>query len=296
MESLLPAIRDLIPEAAEIESESAIGGSSFSSTSRLVIRNQDGSHRRVFLKAGHLDQRLAFDCERRGLELLSQSQTIATAVPIGVTTSQDRAIFLAELIETGQRDAQFYDRFGHDLACLHRSTKGTQIGLDHDNFLGVAPQLNTAKSSWLDFVAECRLGHQIRLGRQNRVLSAQLQRDVESIIDRLPDLLAGREDVTSLLHGDLWSGNLMCDSKQRPVIIDPAVYYGCREAEWGMIKLFGGCPPSSLAAYQSVWPFPDGWQRRVDVYVLVHLLNHLNIFGVSYADQCQDVAGSLLSA
>jgi len=99
-----------------------------------------------------------------------------------------------------------------------------------------------------------------------------------------------------LLHGDLWSGNYLFDTDGNPAIIDPAVYYGCREAEWGMIKWFGGCPAAFERGYQTEWPMPDGWQRRSDIYMLYHQLNHLNLFGSGYADGCRRTAAQILSA
>jgi fructosamine-3-kinase len=121
-----------------------------------------------------------------------------------------------------------------------------------------------------------------------------LQRDCEQIIDLMDDLLEGREDQTSLLHGDLWSGNYLCDREGDAVIIDPAIYYGCREAEFGMLRLFGSCPGDFYESYLDTFPLPAGWQRRVSVYVLYHLLNHLNLFGTGYRSQCQRLAAEIL--
>jgi len=98
------------------------------------------------------------------------------------------------------------------------------------------------------------------------------------------------------LHGDLWSGNVMMDSQGRTVLIDPAVYRGCPEAEWGMIRLFGGVGAGFDEAYQSVYPLADGWQRRAEVYTLYHLLNHLNLFGNAYLAQCEQSARKILLA
>ncbi len=94
----------------------------------------------------------------------------------------------------------------------------------------------------------------------------------------------------------LWSGNyLVSDPAARPFIIDPAVYYGCREAEFGMLRLFGSCPDSFYTAYTTSFSLPSGWQRRVNVYVLYHLLNHLNLFGSGYLSQCRQIAAEILS-
>ncbi|MEM9646268.1 MAG: fructosamine kinase family protein, partial [Planctomycetota bacterium] len=112
---------------------------------------------------------------------------------------------------------------------------------------------------------------------------------------RMDDLLDGRKRGVSLLHGDLWSGNHLCGPGGEVVLIDPAVHQGCPEAEFGMIELFGSCPPRFYDAYLDTNPFSDGWQRRVRIYVLYHLLNHLNLFGAAYAGQCQTMASKILS-
>jgi fructosamine-3-kinase len=182
------------------------------------------------------------------------------------------------------------------LASLHRSTQGQQIGLEINNFLGAAPQINTPANCWSRFVAEYRLGFQLRWAADQGLDDAALRRDVELILRQLDQLLSGSESTTSLLHGDLWSGNYLGDSSGAPVLIDPAVYYGNREAEFGMLKLFGACPRRFYEAYHEAFSFADGWQRRINVYVLYHLLNHLNLFGRGYLAQCVDVAGQILRA
>lgn len=206
-----------------------------------------------------------------------------------------RSMLIMEWIERGSARAANFPEFGRQLASLHRTTLGDAIGLDHDNFLGASPQINRPCDSWPQFVAEHRIGFQICRAIDGGLASDRLRRDVEKVIASIDELLAGREDRTSLLHGDLWSGNYWFDETGRPVWIDPAVYRGCREAEFGMIRLFGGCPAEFYDAYQDSLPMPDGWQRRTSVYVLYHLLNHLNLFGSGYLSQCQTVAAEILS-
>jgi protein-ribulosamine 3-kinase len=98
----------------------------------------------------------------------------------------------------------------------------------------------------------------------------------------------------ALLHGDLWSGNAAADHHGKPVIFDPASYYGHREAEFGMMRLFGGFGPRVEAAYQEVWPFEPGNDERIALYRLYHELNHLNLFGAAYYGQCIDTIKALL--
>ena len=239
-----------------------------------------------------------FQAEAAGLRLLAETETIGVPQPLGVATAGGQAWMWSEWVEqaSGGRDSgeRFYIRFGQQLAEMHRASRGTRLGLDRDNYLGAARQLNGTTESWVAFVAQQRLGFQLKWGIQQGLLSGTLKRDVEQIINRLDQLLAGRGSETSLLHGDLWSGNYLCTAEGQPAIIDPAVYYGCREAEFGMLRLFGGCPPAFYEAYQSVWPLPEGWGERTQVYVLYHLLNHVNLFGSSYLGQTAAVAGQLL--
>ncbi len=217
---------------------------------------------------------------------------------------------------TNQPDSQtdcFFARFGRRLAAMHRATTGRRIGLHRDNYLGPANQINligqatspeythtgsfqnpAAELGWTDFVAQCRLGTCLGRAIDDGVASDRLKQAVEKIVDRLPDLLSGRSDETSLLHGDLWSGNYLPAADQTPVLIDPAVYYGCREAEFGMLRLYGNCPSEFYDAYQEAWPMPSGWQRRTKVYVLYHLLNHMNLFGSGYLNQSEQTAESIL--
>ena len=186
---------------------------------------------------------------------------------------------------------RFFEDFGSALAKLHRHTllddqASKSIGWHIDNFLGAAPQINTPMSSWNDFFAEHRLGHQLRWAVDQGLASTGLKRGVQQMIRDLPNLLDGRNPATSLLHGDLWSGNFM-NAGTSTVLIDPAVYRGCREAEFGMLKLFGGCPRGFYDAYEEEFPMPSGCWRRVSVYLLYHLLNHLNLFGTGYLSRCE---------
>ena len=89
----------------------------------------------------------------------------------------------------------------------------------------------------------------------------------------------------SLLHGDLWSGNFMVTADGLPCLIDPAVYYGHREADIAMTQLFGGFQPEFYQAYNRAWPMEKDWQKRLDIFNLYPLLVHVNLFGGGYASQ-----------
>jgi fructosamine-3-kinase len=163
------------------------------------------------------------------------------------------------------------------LAKVHATTSD-RFGWATDNWIGLAPQQNGWSEDWASFFFETRLGPQAR--------RAGLQ---------LPDLrklLEGHRPKASLLHGDLWSGNAGF-TPHGPVIFDPAVYYGDREADLAMTELFGGFPP---AFYEAYGPLPDGYRVRKHLYNLYHLLNHLNLFGSGYRAQVEATLGLLRNA
>ena len=110
---------------------------------------------------------------------------------------------------------------------------------------------------------------------------------MERLCEALPELLAGHSPSASLLHGDLWRGNAGFLAGGVPVVFDPAVYRGDREADLAMTELFGGFPRAFYAAYEEAWPLDAGYRTRKHLYNLYHLLNHFNLFGGAYAAQVQ---------
>lgn len=239
-----------------------------------------------------------FRCETEGLQAIAKTEAIRVPKPLATGVIDGQALLVLEWIESGashSRD-ECFERFGYTLANFHRQTQGEQIGWPTDNFLGAAAQPNRECDTWIEFVAEHRLGFQLRWASDQGLADTALRRDVERIIASLERCLAGRDQTISLLHGDLWSGNYLFDTAGDPVLLDPAVYRGCREAEWGMILLFGGCPPIFGRAYQEEWPMPEGWHARARVYLLYHELNHLNLFGTSYLGGCKSTAREILAA
>lgn len=288
------ALKCLVPGLKRVDDVRAVAGGCISEANRVAIRRDDGRRDVLFVKrndASFLDN---FRCERDGLVRLREPSVIAVPVPLAVGETNGSSWLITGWVEPGRPDDGFFARFGRELAELHRVTSGDRIGLERDNYLGAAEQSNGASESWPRFVADRRIGFQLDWAQRQGLASGGLAAACGQIIDRMEELLGGREDKTSLLHGDLWSGNYLCGDEGQPVIIDPAVYYGCREAEFGMLRLFGSCPGEFYEAYQQAFPMPSGWQRRVSVYVLYHLLNHLNLFGSGYLTQCQTLAAEIL--
>jgi fructosamine-3-kinase len=173
---------------------------------------------------------------------------------------------------------------GRMLATLHRHT-GERFGWERDNWIGLAPQKNGWSDDWIGFFRDCRLAPQLA--------RAALEREAQPLIAVLPSFFDGYLPQPSLLHGDLWSGNAGFLRDGSPVIFDPAVYYGDREADLAMTELFGGFPPAFYAAYREAWPLDSGYEQRRDLYNLYHVLNHANLFGGGYVAQARRLIAAL---
>lgn len=252
----------------------------------------------LVIKRNSADLVSNFRCEQEGLLAIAESGTIRVPEVYAVDVVGDHAYLVMERIEIGRSGSsqQRFSSFGRKLALFHQATTGDEIGWPTDNFLGAAHQPNGTCETWSEFVATRRIGFQIKWASDQGLADRTMKLDCDKIVSEMEQLLSGHDEPTSLLHGDLWSGNYLFDSDGQPVLIDPAVYRGCREAEWGMIKWFGNCPKEFDQAYEDERPMADGWRRRVGVYLLYHQLNHLNLFGSSYADACRRTASEILRA
>ena len=293
---------DQFMKGCRAQSATPVRGGCISRAWRVEATDENGSEKSFFVKENDTDFLDNFQAEAAGLEALAElaDPIISLHVPKVhlVDLIADSAYLVLPWIESSSRSNDD-EAYGRALASLHRAGRGKEIGFPRDNYLGASRQRNVVANDeipWAEFVAEYRLNQQLRTAVDAGRASANLRRDAREVIDTLDDLLRGRHCETVLLHGDLWSGNVMTDSEARTVLIDPAVYRGCAEAEFGMIRLFGGVGATFDHAYQTIYPLADGWQRRVEVYVLYHLLNHLNLFGGAYRTQCEESARKILQA
>ena len=239
-----------------------------------------------FLKRGA--KSLAFQCEARGLKELRKADTISIADCVSVGDNY----ILTRFVDNGYPAGDFFSRFGQQLARMHRY-KSSSYGFDEDNFIGDNPQLNSASqteaNNWIEFYFNKRLLYQYKLAECNNRVSDKLQNGflhLETFIERV---LGDSVEEPTLLHGDLWAGNFLCDADNNAILIDPAVYYGHREADLAMTKMFGGFAPSFYSSYHKEYPLQEGWEYREGIYRLYHVLNHLNLFGRSYLAQAEHI-------
>lgn len=286
--------------AGRIRTVQSVGGGCISPAWK--VQNQSSGND-YFIKQNHIDFLDNFHAESDGLRSLSIAAQSVEGVEVPkvlfVGEVEGKSCLVLKWIDSAADPVDEF-QYGRAIAKIHVSggTEDRSIGYSRDNYLGATRQINTlpitkGPQGWIDFVGQQRLGFQIAMAKDGGVASRGLIEAVETTIRGLPCLLEGRRDEIALLHGDLWSGNVLFDVDGNVVLIDPAVYRGCPEAEFGMLKLFDGVGPAFDEGYQSVVMFPEGWQRRVDVYVLYHLLNHLNLFGASYLKQCERLATRL---
>lgn len=192
---------------------------------------------------------------------------------------------MLESLELGHADVAAMRRLGRNPARLH-GVVAARYGGQRDNTIGSTPQPNTPSEDWIAFWREQRLGFQLRLaasqGRRGRLLGAG-----ERLLEKLLAFFAGYRPAPSLLHGDLWSANAAATSSGEPVLFDPAVYSGDREADLAMTELFGGFPASFYEAGRAESPLDRGYVTRKHLYNLYHVLNHANLFGGAYAAQAE---------
>lgn len=227
-----------------------------------------------------------FEAEARGLKLLDESKVIP--VPQALTTGEveSHSFFLAPWVKAARRTDSFWELFGEALAHLHQQS-GSYFGLDHSNYIGSLPQSNTPHDSWAEFFITQRLEAQLRLARDNSQIDGPISRAFDRLFGQMDSLFP--EEPPALLHGDLWSGNFMVNERGEACLIDPAVYYGHREMDMGMTRLFGGFDAAFYRSYQDTYPLEQGWEERLEVANLYPLLVHVNLFGGGYLQQVMSV-------
>jgi fructosamine-3-kinase len=282
------SIREASGAPFVIESRAGIGGGCINESH--VIR---GHGRAYFVKLNAPDKVEMFSAEAAGLEEIGRTKAVRVPRPVCHGVSPAASWIVLEHLELRPADDKGMRALGRNLARLHRVT-ARRHGWDRDNTIGSTPQINTPADDWIAFWRERRLSFQLKLAA-SKGHAARLSASGERLIEKLPAFFEGYTPVPSLLHGDLWSGNAAMDADGKPVIFDPAVYYGDREADLAMTELFGGFPHSFYAAYRTEYPLDAGYETRKQLYNLYHVLNHLNLFGGGYGAQAERMIEQLLA-
>jgi len=240
------------------------------------------NERRAFVKTGPASALDMFEAEAEGLRELGAADAIRVPDVLDCGIDDGEAFIAIERLSFEGATPATEALFGEQLAALHRHT-AERHGWHRDNTIGPTPQRNPWSDDWVTFFREHRLHFQLELAARNGY-SGELQTLGENLAGRLPELFEGYEPQASLCHGDLWGGNWgVADGVS--VIFDPAVYYGDRESDIAMTMLFGGFGREFYRAYERTWPMAPGNKRRLKLYQLYHVLNHLNLFGTGYLSQ-----------
>lgn len=286
-----PPVLDRLDRGAPLRM-SAVGGGCIAQAQ--IAEFADGSSVFVKRKAGHPGM---FEREAEGLEALAAARAIR--VPRVLAVAPDALVL--EHIRSAPRRAGFFEHFGRAFARMHRQV-GPACGFSHDNYIGATPQLNAPLhgawnaapdapagdgADWPEFFIERRLRFQVELAAERGF--GKLAHLLDACEARFEELLDAAIEPPSILHGDLWGGNYIVDERGEACLIDPAAYFGHREADLAMTHLFGGFEPLFYRAYEDEWPLASGHGERLPVYQLYHLLNHLNLFGSGYYAQCERI-------
>ena len=236
----------------------------------------------LFVKT-NLSKKASCLVEKNGLDELQKAAALPIAQPLWATNE----LLTLQWEEPCRPPPTFWETFGKQFAQLHRFSS-PHFGFYEDNWIGQSPQYNkaqgTERTSWTAFYWNKRLMPQWEMAEKRGYVTTELRKGRDQLEKRLPTLLSGTEEPPALLHGDLWSGNYL-STQRGAVLIDPATYYGHREADLAMTTLFGGFPSIFYSAYNEAYPLLPGYEDRIPIYQLYHLLNHLNIFGTGYAAQ-----------
>ena len=256
-----------------VNGESSIVGGCINNAIKINTNKGD-----FFVKWNTNSKANMFQSEYNGLKVLKDTNTIR--IPNVLCFDDD--FLILEFIPPSNPNNAFWEVFGQKLALMHKQTH-SKFGLDFDNYIGSLYQDNTQNKNWTEFFIQNRLQAQLSIGN----FSGTLLSDFDKLFQKLPNLFPNEKPA--LLHGDLWSGNFLAKNGDTPMLIDPAIYYGNREMDIAISKLFGGFNSDFYFAYNESRPLENGWEERIQICNLYPLLVHVNLFGGAYINQVKNI-------
>ncbi len=233
-----------------------------------------------------------FQKEALGLILLSNTNTIKIPEVFAHGKLEGKHYLLMENIESAPPTNNYWEDFGITLAEMHLNNTTKKYGLDHDNYIGKLPQPNDANGDWIDFFIHNRQEYQLKLAIDNHMVNNSFIDRYRKFYELLPQLLPA--DRPALLHGDMWSGNVLVSNNGKVCLIDPAVYYGHREIELAFTYMFGGFDHDFYDSYKATYPLDPGFEERIDIYNIYPHMVHVNLFGQSYLHGVEGVLSRYL--
>ncbi|MBC7861404.1 MAG: fructosamine kinase family protein [Bacteroidia bacterium] len=280
---LFKKIKDELAKCLKIESEISsvknVSGGCINQCFEFVF-----AEKKFFLKINSIRKFPGmFAAEEKGLRLLTNASPLRVPLPLINGESGDHQYLVLSYLEKSLADENYFSLLGNGLALLHKNSSA-DFGLDLDNFIGALPQKNSSYLTFTDFFIHNRIEFQLKMAVNSHRLEKKWARNAEVLFSELPAIIPSEKPA--LLHGDLWSGNVMC-TVNGPAVFDPAVYYGHRESDIAMTLLFGGFPASFYNAYENEFPLQKNWKERTEIFNLYPLLVHLNLFGAAYLSQIE---------
>lgn len=289
--SIASALVSLFGTSVSIARTDRVTGGDINKAYALTLNSGE----RIFMKANAKEHADFFTAEASGLSAIAATNAIETPRILCTGTDDGEqagySFLLLEYIESGKKRKDYWETFAQELAALHTAdttafVAGGRFGFFQNNYIGARAQANTPAERWVSFFRDQRLEPQFKAADH---YFAQSDRTlITKLLDHLDDFLVEPEQP-SLLHGDLWSGNVMCGADGKAMLVDPASYVGNAEADIAMTELFGGFPKVFYDAYRQAKPQQAGYEDRRDLYNLYQLLNHLNLFGQSYLEPVKSI-------
>jgi fructosamine-3-kinase len=214
-------------------------------------------------------------------------------LPVPRVLHDEPSLLVMQFIEGDSRFSTAAERHVADLLADLHSNSAPRFGLERDTLIGPLPQSNAPSTSWIEFFRDQRLLAMARVAAEADQIDPRLHDRIRRLGDRLPSLVE-EPDAPALLHGDVWTTNVLARADRITAFLDPSVYYGHPEIELAFITLFSTFGPAFFDRYAQRHPIRSGFfERRRDVYNLYPLLVHARLFGGGYASQVSGILRNL---
>jgi len=230
-----------------------------------------------FVKLNEREEPDFFQSEAKDLALLKAFLPVPEVFHTGKT--QGYNFLVSEWVTENQPTKASFSNAGSQLAHLHQ-IQNSQFGHDYSNYLASVELTNDWKEDGIDFLIQNRILPMVGYCLMEEKIPIDVYRRIEQVCSKLGSIIP--KESPSLLHGDLWSGNLMFGANNQSYFIDPACHYGFRESELAFTYLFGGFNAAFYEAYLEIFPLEPGFGERVSIYHIHPLLVHVYLFGSGY--------------
>ena len=240
---------------------------------------------KIFEKRNETEFKDALLKEVDGLKELSKALEFQDHLLVPKVYNVDEKILHIEKLNSTISSKKSLYILGEILAKMHKKVYD-QYGYDQDNYIGLNPQKNSLSDNWGNFFVEYRLRYQLSLVKNTNAKNIFIK-TLDHNQEKLENFLNEHTKHPSIVHGDLWSGNVIY-GKKKVYLIDPAVYFGDREVDLAMTEMFGGFGVEFYQAYEKEYPLSVEYDAKKIIYNLYHYLNHYNLFGSGYLGGCED--------